>query len=99
MSDTTTIRLTLSAKHALEKLRLALEKSTRRKVTQQEAAQLAFEAVARDPGLLADAQGWSPLPKKARKVFQAMQADYGDWSVSEIDDVVADQTMPARKAK
>lgn len=79
MGSTTTIRLTARAKRELESLRKDLAVRENRKVTQQEAAERAFEAAREHPELLT-ADEWKPT--QAQRAF--MHAVVG---------VVADATL------
>ena len=66
MTGTTTIRLTQSGKRALERLRANLQRSSDHKVTQQEAAEVAFKTAARE---LAAAKPDEWKPTQAQKDF------------------------------
>jgi len=92
---TTTIRLTNRGKRALERLRAALERTSRRKVTQQEAAERAFAAAVQHPEILVE-KTWPGLSKEARRKFEAMQGNFGRWSSDDIDAVIADQAHGMR---
>lgn len=86
MTGTTTIRLTQSGKRALERVRANLQRFSDHKVTQQEAAEVAFKTAARE---LSSARNDEWKPTQAQKDFMLSFvgiASDPDLQSSQIDD-------------
>lgn len=75
-------------KAAFERLREELAQADRSRPTQQElfAKLLAFAQRHRDDFLRETV--WAPLTEEQRAAWHARATDLGDWSTSDIDDIV-----------
>lgn len=88
MGTTTTIRITARAKQSLERLQAAWAKAHRGKATQQEVAERAFRFLERHPDEFVREGGWKPLDEAGWRWMESLQSDMGDWSVTDIDEIV-----------